>query len=170
MLDKQNGEEGMMDEIKVGISDYKVARMPQTLMTIGLGSCVGIAIYDPKTKIGGLSHIMLPDSSSFKDATKIEKFADLAIPQMVSEIRKETKNQNLIAKIAGGASMFQTANDSYIGSIGERNVAAVEQSLKLLNIPLLGTHTGGNMGRTMIVDLSTFTVKVRMVSREIIVL
>lgn len=159
-----------MDEIKVGISDYKVARMPQTLMTIGLGSCVGIAIYDPKTKIGGLSHIMLPDSSSFKNATKIEKFADLAIPQMVSEIRKETKNQNLIAKIAGGASMFQTANDSYIGSIGERNVAAVERSLKLLNIPLLGTHTGGNIGRTMIVDLSTFTVKVRMVSREIIVL
>ncbi|SEK21086.1 chemotaxis protein CheD [Carnobacterium iners] len=161
---------GMLNEIKVGISDYKVARIPQVLMTIGLGSCVGIAIYDPKTKIGGLSHIMLPDSSSFKNANKIEKFADLAIPQMVSEIRKETKNQKLIAKIAGGASMFQTANDSYIGSIGERNVAAVERSLKLLNIPLLGIHTGGNMGRTMIVDLNTFAVTVRMVNREIIVL
>ncbi|WP_034552191.1 chemotaxis protein CheD [Carnobacterium funditum] len=160
----------MMDGIKVGISDYKVARMPETLMTIGLGSCVGIAIYDPKTKIGGLSHIMLPDSSSFKNANKIEKFADLAIPQMVSEIRKETNNQKLIAKIAGGASMFQTSNDTYIGSIGERNVAAVERSLKLLNIPLLGNHTGGNMGRTMIVDLTTFTVKVRMVNREIIIL
>ena len=159
-----------MNEIKVGISDYKVARMPQTLMTIGLGSCVGIAIYDPKTKIGGLSHIMLPDSSSFKNANKIEKFADLAIPHMVSEIRKETKNQKLIAKIAGGASMFQTANDSYVGTIGERNVAAVERSLKLLDIPLLGSHTGGNMGRTMIVDLTTFAVTVRMVSREIIVL
>ena len=159
-----------MEEIKVGISDYKVARMPQTLMTIGLGSCVGIAIYDPKTKIGGLSHIMLPDSRSFKNANKIEKFADLAIPQMVSEIRKQTKNQALIAKIAGGASMFQTANDSYVGSIGERNVAAVEQSLKLLNIPLLGTHTAGKIGRTMMVDLATFTVKFLMFNREIIVL
>lgn len=159
-----------MNEVKVGISDYKVGRMPQTLMTIGLGSCVGIAIYDPKTKIGGLSHIMLPDSRSFKNANKVEKFADLAIPQMVSEIRKETKNQKLIAKIAGGASMFQTANDSYIGTIGERNVVAVERSLKLLGIPLLGNHTGGNMGRTMIVDLTTFAVTVRMVSREIIVL
>ena len=159
-----------MNEIKVGISDYKVARMPQTLMTIGLGSCVGIAIYDPKTKIGGLSHIMLPDSGSFKDASKIEKFADLAIPQMVEEIRKETNNQKLIAKIAGGASMFQTSADDYKGSIGERNVAAVERSLKALNIPLLGTHTGGNMGRTMIVDLATFTVNVRMVNREMFVL
>lgn len=160
----------MMNEIKVGISDYKVARMPQTLMTIGLGSCVGIAIYDPKTKVGGLSHIMLPDSSSFKGANKIEKFADLAIPQMVSEIRNQTKNQKLVAKIAGGASMFQVSKDAYKGSIGDRNVLAVERSLKEMGIPLLGTHTGGNMGRTMIVDLTTFTVKVRMVNREIIVL
>ncbi|MGX7393801.1 chemotaxis protein CheD [Carnobacterium mobile] len=160
----------MSNEIKVGISDYKVARMPNTLMTIGLGSCVGVAIYDPKTKIGGLSHIMLPDSESFKTVNKIEKFADLAIPQMVSEIRNQTKNQKLIAKIAGGASMFQLSDDAYHGSIGERNVLAVEKSLKKLGIPLLGNHTGGNMGRTMIVDLETFTVKIRMVNREIILL
>ncbi|WP_192986198.1 chemotaxis protein CheD [Carnobacterium mobile] len=160
----------MANEIKVGISDYKVARMPNTLMTIGLGSCVGVAIYDPKTKIGGLSHIMLPDSESFKTVNKIEKFADLAIPQMVSEIRNQTKNQKLIAKIAGGASMFQLSDDAYQGSIGERNVLAVEKSLKKLGIPLLGNHTGGNMGRTMIVDLETFTVKIRMVNREIILL
>lgn len=160
----------MANEIKVGISDYKVARMPNTLMTIGLGSCVGVAIYDPKTKIGGLSHIMLPDSESFKTVNKIEKFADLAIPQMVSEIRNQTKNQQLIAKIAGGASMFQLSDAAYQGSIGERNVLAVEKSLKKLDIPLLGNHTGGNMGRTMIVDLETFTVTIRMVNREIILL
>lgn len=160
----------MVNEIKVGISDYKVARMPHTLMTIGLGSCVGVAIYDPKTKVGGLSHIMLPDSESFKTVNKIEKFADLAIPQMVSEIRNQTKNQQLIAKIAGGASMFQLSDAAYQGSIGERNVLAVEKSLEKLGIPLLANHTGGNMGRTMIVDLDTFTVKIRMVNREIIVL
>ncbi|WP_313468955.1 chemotaxis protein CheD, partial [Carnobacterium sp.] len=132
--------------------------------------CVGVAIYDPKTKVGGLSHIMLPDSESFKTVNKIEKFADLAIPQMVSEIRNQTKNQQLIAKIAGGASMFQLSDAAYQGSIGERNVLAVEKSLKKLGIPLLANHTGGNMGRTMIVDLDTFTVKIRMVNREIIVL
>ncbi len=113
---------------------------------------------------------MLPDSESFKTVNKIEKFADLAIPQMVSEIRNQTKNQQLIAKIAGGASMFQLSDAAYQGSIGERNVLAVEKSLKKLGIPLLANHTGGNMGRTMIVDLDTFTVKIRMVNREIIVL
>jgi chemotaxis protein CheD len=160
----------MADELIVGISDYKVAQQPNSLITVGLGSCVGIALYDPKTKIGGLSHIMLPDSSAFKEPNKIEKFADLAIPHMVSEINKQTNSNPLVAKIAGGASMFQFSKDFPHGSIGDRNVIAVKEVLKQLGIPLLAIHTGGNMGRTMIVDLTTFTVTVRMVNREIIVL
>ena len=160
----------MSDELRVGISDYKVAQQPQTLITVGLGSCVGIALYDPKTKIGGLSHIMLPDSSAFKDTNKVEKFADLAVPHMVSEINKLTNNNPLIAKIAGGASMFQFSKDLPHGSIGDRNILAVEKVLQQLGIPLLAAHTGGNMGRTMSIDLATFTVTVRMVNREIIVM
>lgn len=160
----------MADELRIGISDYKVTQQPNSLITVGLGSCVGIAIYDPKTKIGGLSHIMLPDSNAFKEANKIEKFADLAIPQMVSDINKQTNNHPLVAKIAGGASMFQFSKDLPHGSIGDRNVLAVEAVLKQLGIPLLATHTGGSMGRTMIIDLTTFAVTIRMVNREIIVL
>ncbi|EDP69273.1 Chemotaxis protein CheD [Carnobacterium sp. AT7] len=160
----------MSDELRVGISDYKVAQQPDSLITVGLGSCVGIALYDPKTKIGGLSHIMLPDSSAFKDTNKVEKFADLAVPHMVSEINKLTNNNPLVAKIAGGASMFQFSKDLPHGSIGDRNILAVEKVLQQLGIPLLAAHTGGNMGRTMIIDLATFTVTVRMVNREIIVL
>ena len=160
----------MADELRVGISDYKIAEQPQSLITVGLGSCVGIALYDPKTKIGGLSHIMLPDSTAFRETNKIEKFADLAIPQMVSEINKRTNNNPLVAKIAGGASMFEFSKDLPHGSIGDRNVLAVEEVLKQLGIPLLANHTGGKMGRTMIIDLTTFTVTIRMVNREIIVL
>ena len=160
----------MADELRVGISDYKIAEQPQSLITVGLGSCVGIALYDPKTKIGGLSHIMLPDSTAFREVNKIEKFADLAIPQMVSEINKRTNNNPLVAKIAGGASMFEFSKDLPHGSIGDRNVLAVEEVLKQLGIPLLANHTGGKMGRTMIIDLTTFTVTIRMVNREIIVL
>lgn len=160
----------MADELRVGISDYKIAEQSQSLITVGLGSCVGIALYDPKTKIGGLSHIMLPDSTAFREVNKIEKFADLAIPHMVSEINKRTNNNPLVAKIAGGASMFEFSKDLPHGSIGDRNIIAVEEVLKQLGIPLLANHTGGKMGRTMMIDLATFTVTIRMVNREIIVL
>lgn len=156
-------------EIKVGISDYKVAKSPYKLITLGLGSCVGIAIYDKVDKVGGLSHIMLPDSTLFRREVKVEKFADLAIPKMVEEITKGSRNKNLIAKIAGGASMFSFTDETN-GNIGYRNVVAVEKKLKELGIPILGKHTGGNIGRTMIVDLQDFTVNIRMVNREIITL
>lgn len=159
----------MSMEIKVGISDYKVAKSPYKLITLGLGSCVGIAIYDKVDKVGGLSHIMLPDSTLFRREVKVEKFADLAIPKMVEEITKGSRNKNLIAKIAGGASMFSFTDETN-GNIGYRNVVAVEEKLKELGIPILGKHTGGNIGRTMIVDLQDFTVNIRMVNREIITL
>lgn len=113
---------------------------------------------------------MLPDSTLFRREVKVEKFADLAIPpQMVEEITKGSRNKNLIAKIAGGASMFSFTDETN-GNIGYRNVVAVEEKLKELGIPILGKHTGGNIGRTMIVDLQDFTVNIRMVNREIITL
>lgn len=160
----------MSTEIKVKISDYKIAVHPDSLITIALGSCIGIAIYDPKTKVGGLSHIMLPDSTMFKAPYKVEKFADLAIPQMVSEIRKQTQNNKLVAKIAGGANMFQFSSQGEGESIGERNAKAVITCLNDLQIPILGQHIGGNIGRTMMVDLDDFKVKVRHANRDISIL
>lgn len=160
----------MAEQIKVKISDYRITKPLDSLITIGLGSCVGIAIYEPITKIGGLSHIMLPDSTAFKDANKSEKFADLAIPQMTAEIKKASGKVKLVAKISGGASMFQLSKEPPSGTIGARNVAAVKNSLERMGIELLGEHTGGSMGRTMSVDLETFDVIVRMVNREVIML
>lgn len=147
-------------EIKVGISEYGVAAHPDTLMTIGLGSCVGIAIYDPLKKVGGLSHIMLPDSTAFKGEQKTGKFADLAIPQMVAEMQQKQKLQ-LVAKIAGGASMFQFTKTTPQSQIGQRNVEAVQQVLKELGIPILAADTGGSAGRTMWLDLEKMTLRVR---------
>ncbi|NLN14044.1 MAG: chemotaxis protein CheD [Tissierellia bacterium] len=157
----------MTIEIKVGIGDYKVSQSPNRLITLGLGSCVGIALYNKKTKVGGLAHIMLPDSTLFTKKMKEEKFADLAIPLMVREINKSYDSSNLIAKIAGGASMFKFG-DNDTDSIGYKNVLAVEQKLRELGIPILGRDTGGNKGRTMMVDLEDFTVSIRTVDREII--
>ncbi|NLI65634.1 MAG: chemotaxis protein CheD [Tissierellia bacterium] len=154
-------------EIRVGISDYKVSQSPNRLLTLGLGSCVGVAIYDTETKKGGLSHIMLPDSTFFKREMKPEKFADLAIPMMVEEISGGSPSRNLVAKIAGGASMFNFS-DNDINNIGEKNVQAVKETLKRLNIPILASDTGGDKGRTMIVDLRDFAVSIRLINREII--
>ena len=160
----------MSSEIKVSISDYKISESPDKLITIGLGSCVGIAIYDKSSKIGGLSHIMLPDSSFFSKDLKPEKFADLAIVKMVDEITGGKKTRNLVAKIAGGSSMFNFPDNKINGNIGDRNVQAVEEKLRELGIPILASHTGGKIGRTMIVNLEDFIVNIRTANKEITIL
>lgn len=159
----------MSEQIKVGISDYKISHAPNQLLTLGLGSCVGVVLYDKKSKIGGLSHIMLPDSQMFsgRSQIKIEKFADLAIPQMVTELKEKEGVNRLVAKIAGGASMFKLENVKHSQNIGERNILAVEQVLKELKIPIVAKHVGGNMGRSLFVDLETLSVSVKMVNRDI---
>lgn len=158
----------MINRIKVGISDYKVACSPDILMTLGLGSCVGIAIYDKKSRMGGLSHIMLPNSTLFNNKElKPEKFADLAIPLMVSKIINGKLNVDLIAKIAGGASMFNFSDLNMYNNIGERNVLAVKEKLKEMGIPIISSHTGGNIGRTMIVNLDTFEINIMTANKEI---
>lgn len=160
----------MSNKIKVGISDYKVSQSPDKLITLGLGSCVGIAIYDTGTQIGGLSHIMLPDSNFFTRDIKPEKFANLAIPKMVDEITKGESTRNLVAKIAGGSSMFNFTDTKMNTNIGERNIIAVKAKLEEMGIPILASHTGGKIGRTMIVNLDTFNISIMTASKEIITL
>ncbi|MBC7087525.1 MAG: chemotaxis protein CheD [Tissierellales bacterium] len=158
----------MVETIKVGISDYKISTSPNILMTLGLGSCVGIAIYDSINKVGGLSHILLPDSTSFSRNVKEEKFANLAIPKMVKELKTKYASTNLTAKIAGGASMFEFTFKGIENGIGEQNVIAVKRILNELGIPIIAAHTGGSSGRTMIVDLSDFTVTIKSANSETI--
>lgn len=155
-----------MKQIKVSIADCRITQAPNSLVTIGLGSCVGIALYDKNTKKGALLHIMLPDSSDFKDTAKWEKFADLAIPKIAQKLAGEDTH-TLVAKIAGGASMFQFKHPTPSLQIGKRNVEMVKKILADLSIPIVGEHTGGDSGRSMFVDLEDFTVKIRMVNREI---
>lgn len=161
----------MKAEIKVGIADYKISKAPDKIITLGLGSCVGIAIYDKYTGIGGLSHIMLPDSQQFQKVAKVEKFADLAIPHMVKELLKSGINKRgMVAKIAGGASMFQFADKSPTLDIGARNIKAVKKTLKEIGIPILAEDVGGNSGRTMILDLENLSVHIKTVGKEVTLL
>lgn len=155
-----------LEQIKVGIADYQITKAPNSLITVGLGSCVGIALYDQKKKAGGLLHVMLPDSTGFKDTSKWEKFADLAIPKVVDELTGDNP-KSAVAKIAGGASLFNFSSKNKSLQIGKRNIEMVKKVLEDLGIPIIGEHIGGDSGRTMFVDLEKFDVTVRMVNREI---
>ena len=139
----------MSEVIKVGMADLKICRAPDALITLGLGSCVGIALRDPVTKVGGLAHIMLPDSSIMKNGTVlVPKFADTGIKELILQmIKAGAKQDRIVAKIAGGAKMFEVKND--IMAVGDKNVAAVKTTLAYYKIPILAEDTGLNFGRTV---------------------
>ncbi|MEW6423410.1 MAG: chemotaxis protein CheD [Bacillota bacterium] len=150
-------------EIQVGIADYKITREPGRLITLGLGSCVGVTLYDPLTKIGGLLHLMLPDSTQFNNVTKPAKFADLGIPLLVAELQKKgAATRRLQAKLVGGAQMFSGMDDSMVLNIGQRNVEKTRIVLAELGIKIFAEEVGGNKGRTMILDTTDGKVFVRM--------
>ena len=146
----------MSDLIKVGMADYKVGKNPASLISYGLGSCVGIALYDPLSKVGGLAHIMLPDSTQARSNENPAKFADTALPRMLDEVVKlGAVKSRIVAKIAGGAQMFVFANASDIMRVGERNAEAVRIILRNLDIKVIADDTGGNYGRTVELKLDS---------------
>lgn len=160
-----------MGEVKVGIADLNLVMYPEKIMTIGLGSCIGIALYDKSLKVAGLAHIMLPDSTQFKNVTQPLKFADLAIPILIDKmLKKGCKKHELVAKIAGGASMFNFSDKSMISDIGSRNAEAVKKALGKEGIPILAENTGGNKGRTMILDSEDGKVLLKIVGEGSITL
>lgn len=141
----------MGEVIKVGMADLKVCVSPDAVTTLGLGSCCGIAIRDPQTKIGGLAHIMLPDSTQIKDNKNIPKFADTGIEELVKQmVAKGANKSRMVAKIAGGAQMFAFQSNNTLMRVGERNVAASKKKLQELKIPILAEDTGLNYGRTVV--------------------
>lgn len=157
----------MSSSLVVGISDYTVSKNPDIIVTYALGSCVGICLYDSKMQVGGLSHIMLPDSTQFpKNETNRMKYADTAIVDMLDEMRRfGVDARRITAKIAGGAKMFQTQPGTPMGSIGNRNIESVKAVLKKLQIPIAGEDTGKDYGRTIYFDLATGKMRVCSLSK-----
>lgn len=138
-----------MAKIIVGISDQKLCRAPDELVTYALGSCVGICMIDKAAQIAGLAHIMLPESSAIPSDTNKFKFADTAIQLLLTNmIKNGASPSRIIAKIAGGANMFGTAGSSAM-SIGDRNIEATKAQLSRLKVPLAAEDTGLNYGRTI---------------------
>lgn len=141
----------MSQVIKVGMADLNVCKAPDALTTLGLGSCVGICLYDSVTKIAGMAHVMLPDSSQIRNNDNIAKFADTGIKETLDRVIKlGASKARLTAKIAGGAQMFAFGSNNDMLRVGDRNVAATKEMLKKLGIPLVAEDTGLNFGRTIV--------------------
>lgn len=152
----------MEELIQVGMADYKLARPPNKLITAGLGSCIGICLLDPHSRIASMSHIMLPYSQNDKYAGNPGKYADTAIVAVLSAMKKAgADTDRLVAKIAGGAQMFRFSGNSEIFNIGQRNAMAVEENLEKNRIRLLKKDIGGNVGRTIIFDPASGDLLIR---------
>ncbi|MBQ7558215.1 MAG: chemotaxis protein CheD [Lachnospiraceae bacterium] len=141
----------MSEMIKVGMADLNVVKSPDAITTLGLGSCVGVAVRDPVSKVGGLAHVMLPDSTAIRNNSNVYKFADTGVEELVKQVVSAGATRSrLVAKIAGGAKMFAMNSNLSVVQVGARNVEAVKSKLKEMGIRLLSEDTGESYGRTVI--------------------
>ena len=157
-----SGTSGSSAIVSVGIGQWAVATAPAKIRTL-LGSCVGVILHDRVARLGGLAHIVLPDSRGATDHPG--KFADTAIPAMIGEIERKFQvkaNGRLVAKLVGGASMFTTSgNANPVLNIGLMNQEAVERILGELRIPIMARDLGGGNGRHLTLDTNSGIVAVR---------
>jgi len=137
--------------VKVGMADLNVAVGGEVLKTTGLGSCVGLALFDKRNQVAGLAHVMLPTSSIAREsAFNIAKYADTAIPDLIEKMKQAgADTSRLIAKLAGGAQMFAFTSQSDAMRIGPRNVESCKLALAQFAIPITSEDTGGSHGRTI---------------------
>ena len=156
----------MPELIRVGMADYKVGKAPATVISYGLGSCIGISLYDPQQKVGWLLHIMLPDSTQARGSDNPAKFADTGLPLMLKDVLAlGASKTRLVAKIAGGAQMFAFANATDVMRVGARNAEAAKKMLKDLGIKLIAEDTGGTYGRTVSSNLDNGDYIVKTVNK-----
>lgn len=154
----------MNDIIYVGMADYKICRSPQKISTLGLGSCLGVVIYDKTTKICGMAHVMMPDSSKILKNTNRMKFADTCLADMYADMIKEGAiKSEMIVKMAGGARMFTFSSKNDLLNIGEQNVIAVHKVLDQMGIPIVAEDVGSNYGRTIEFNTETGDLSIKAV-------
>ncbi|KAA9006414.1 chemotaxis protein CheD [Paenibacillus spiritus] len=155
--------------IKVGMADLNVGGPYHLIRTTGLGSCVGVTLYDPVKKLAGMAHVMLPSSDIAREGQlNIAKFADTAVPELLRKLLElGAMRSRLVAKMAGGSQMFAFAGGNDTMRIGPRNVEACKEALERLEIPLIAEDTGGSTGRTIEIACSTGILYIRSVQKGV---
>ena len=151
--------ESQQERLKVGIAEYEVTTSGADLTTSGLGSCLGIAMYDDGAGVAGLVHVMLPSADEVDDANEA-KFADTGIELLVEEMKgKGAATRRLEAKVAGGSDMLDFSENG--SGIGVRNFEQVEETLDQLDIPIVSQDVGGDHGRSLRLDGATGDLTVK---------
>ncbi|NLM37182.1 MAG: chemotaxis protein CheD [Firmicutes bacterium] len=120
-----------------------------------------------------MAHIMLPDSSlsSANTLTNRGKFADTAIPDLISSLQKEgAMKERMVVKIAGGSQMFNFNGLNSQVQIGARNIAAVEKIMAELGLKIVSRNVGGHVGRSVYMDLETGNVTIKMLNSPDVIL
>jgi chemotaxis protein CheD len=151
----------------IGLGRWAVARETGTLACLGLGSCVAVILTDAKAQVGGVVHVVLPTSSLSRDQRNPARFGETAVPFLVSEMLKEgAVRGELAARLVGGASLFASLTPTGTVQIGQRNVSACRTALATLGIDVVGEAVGGELGRSMWLDVATAAVTVRTVGHD----
>ena len=157
------------ERVHVKIGEIKIAHCQGTLYTVGLGSCVAVALYDPKERVAGLAHVMLPEPLNRNQTPG--RFAPTAIPEMVRLMETAgARTRGVFARIVGGAAMFESVLPAEGLRLGARNIDAVREALRVAEIPLRGEDVGGTFGRTIYFSAADGKILVRAVKRDDVVL
>lgn len=166
-VNEKMAEEEVVEKnlVEVNMADMKIARAPDLLVTRGLGSCLGIVLYDPTKKIGAVAHPMLPDIEKAKNKSNPAKFVNSVIGKMVRGLRREgCLKKNLVAKLFGGAHMFSFITENSIFNVGERNIVMAKAMFEQLGIEVAAEELRGSVGRTVTLDLETGRVRVKTIA------
>jgi len=154
-----NADRQTVPRRKIGIAEYAVVTDETVLITSGLGSCLGIVLYDPREMVSGLIHVMLPSVSQARDSTP-SKFVDTGVPLLIEEMANAGgRVRQLQAWMVGGSEMIQFTSSE--GSIGSRNIALARQLLAEHGIELVGSDVGGNHGRSIAFDPAAAELTIR---------
>jgi chemotaxis protein CheD len=158
-------------ETVVTVADWAADQGESDLVTLGLGSCVAIMLYDKEAKAGAMAHVLLPSKSLARDATNPAKFPETAVPLLLQRMAQLGADQRRItAKLAGGASMFAALMTPGTIQMGERNIVASRNALRDAAVPITAESVGGAQGRSVRFHLVDGRVEVRTVGADVAVI
>jgi chemotaxis protein CheD len=161
----------MNNPISLGLGEMAVTRNPDdVLAAYGLGSCLGICMIDPVTKVTGLLHAVLPETLNISDSenpSNASKFVDRGIESLLAAMTKEGANRNrIIVRVVGGANMLTAPGLTSTFDIGTRNIEKARKTFQRLNIKIAAEEVGGHTGRTVRVYVADSRVTVRVIGEK----
>jgi len=155
-------------EVIVKVADWAAERGDGVLVTLGLGSCVAIMLHDAQTNAGAMAHVLLPSISLARDITNRAKFPETAVPLLIERLKGLGADpRRLVAKLAGGASMFGQLVTPGTIQMGERNLLASRSALRAAAIPIIRESVGGERGRSVRFHVKDGRVEIRSVGADV---